>query len=85
LPQNSNRAHFFSNRKELNFASDSLWLAGYAVFKIPKFGLEIGFVIFQTFIMILGHTCRNSRGHFFVKKIEIWCVSFLCAIVKEKI
>jgi hypothetical protein len=35
---------------------------GFAIFKIPKFGLEIGLLIFQTFILILGQTCRNSRG-----------------------
>jgi hypothetical protein len=43
--------------------------AGFAVFKIPKFGLEIGLLIFQTFIPILGQTCRNSRGRVIAKKI----------------
>jgi hypothetical protein len=37
--------------------------------------LEIGLLIFQTFILILGQTCRNS---------ETWCVFFLCAAAKEK-
>ena len=42
--------------------------AGFAVFKIPKFGLEIGLLIFQTSIPILGQTCRNSRGHVIAQK-----------------
>jgi hypothetical protein len=42
--------------------------AGFAVFKIPKFGLEIGLLIFQTFIPILGQTFRNSRGRTIVQK-----------------
>jgi hypothetical protein len=47
--------------------------------------LEIGLLIFQTFIPILGQTCRNSRGRVFAqKKSETWCVSFLCATAKEK-
>jgi hypothetical protein len=58
-------------------------LAGFAVFKIPKFGLEIGLLIFQTFILILGQTCRNSRGRVIAqKKYETWCVIFLCAAAK---
>jgi hypothetical protein len=43
--------------------------AGFAVFKIPKFGLELGLLIFQTFIPILGETCRNSRGRIIAQKI----------------
>jgi hypothetical protein len=47
--------------------------------------LEIGILIFQTFISILGQTCRNSRGRVFAqKKSETWCVSFLCAATKQK-
>jgi hypothetical protein len=47
--------------------------------------LEIGLLIFQTFILILGQTCRNSgRRVFAPKKSETWCVSFLCAAAKEK-
>jgi hypothetical protein len=42
--------------------------AGFAVFKIPKFGLEIGLFIFQTFIPILGQTCRKSRGRVIAQK-----------------
>jgi len=42
--------------------------AGFAVSKIPKFGLEIGLLIFQTFIPILGQTCKNSRGRFIAQK-----------------
>jgi hypothetical protein len=60
---------FFSNRTELNFASDSFQICQITIFKIPKFGLEIGLLIFQTFIPILGQTCRNSRGHVFAQKI----------------
>jgi hypothetical protein len=57
--------------------------AGFAVFKIPKFGLEIGLLIFQTFIPSLGQTCRNSRGRVIAqKKSETWCVIFLCAAAK---
>jgi hypothetical protein len=50
----------------------------FAIFKIPKFGLEIGLLYsnfranlqkFQTFIQILGQTCRNSRGRIFAQKI----------------
>jgi hypothetical protein len=47
--------------------------------------LEIGLFIFQTFIPILGQTCRNSRGHVIAqKKSETWCVFFLCAAANEK-
>jgi hypothetical protein len=48
--------------------------------------LEIGLPIFQTFIPILGQTCRNSRGRVITqKKSETWCVFFLCAAAtKEK-
>jgi hypothetical protein len=54
-------------------------------FKIPKFGLEIGLLIFQTFILILGQTYRNSRGCLIAqKKSETWCVFILCAAAKEK-
>jgi hypothetical protein len=42
--------------------------SGFSVFKIPKFGLEIGLFIFQTFIPILGQTCRNSRGRVIAQK-----------------
>jgi hypothetical protein len=42
--------------------------AGFTVFKIPKFGLKIGLLIFQTFIPILGQTCRNSRGRVIAQK-----------------
>jgi hypothetical protein len=42
--------------------------ARFAVFKIPKFGLETGLLIFQTFIPILGQTCRNSRGRVIAQK-----------------
>jgi hypothetical protein len=42
--------------------------AGFAVFKILKFGLEIGLLIFQTFILILGQTCRNSRERVIAQK-----------------
>jgi hypothetical protein len=42
--------------------------SGFAGFKIPKFGLEIGLFIFQTFIPILGQTCRNSRGRVIAQK-----------------
>jgi hypothetical protein len=42
--------------------------AGFAIFKIPKFGLKIGVLIFQTFNPILGQTCRNYRGRVFVQK-----------------
>jgi hypothetical protein len=42
--------------------------AGFAGFKIPKFGLKIGLFIFQTFIPILGQTCRNSRGRVIAQK-----------------
>jgi hypothetical protein len=59
---------------------------GFAVFKIPKFGLEIGVLIFQTFNPILGQTCKNFKGRVFAqKKSETWSVSFLCAAAKEKI
>jgi hypothetical protein len=43
-------------------------IAGFAIFKIPKFGLEIGLLIFQTFIPILGQICRNSRGRVIAQK-----------------
>jgi hypothetical protein len=47
--------------------------------------LEIGLLIFQTFILILGQTCRNSRGRVIAQKnSETWCVFFLCAAAKEK-
>jgi hypothetical protein len=47
--------------------------------------LEIGLLIFQTFIPILGQTCRNSRGRVIAqKKSETLCVFFLCAAAKEK-
>jgi hypothetical protein len=47
--------------------------------------LEIGLLIFQTFILILVQTCRNSRGRVIAqKKSETWCVFFLCAAAKEK-
>jgi hypothetical protein len=57
-------------------------VAGFTVFKIPKFGLEIGLLIFQTFILILGQTCRNSRGRVIAQKSETCCVIFLCAAAK---
>jgi hypothetical protein len=60
-------------------------IAEFANFKIPKFGLEIGLLIFQTFIPILGQTCRNSGGRIIAqKKLKLWCVFFLCAAAKEK-
>jgi hypothetical protein len=47
--------------------------------------LEIGLLIFQTFILIVGQTCRNSRERVIAqKKSETWCVFFLCAATKEK-
>jgi hypothetical protein len=47
--------------------------------------LEIGLLIFQTFILILGQTYRNSRGCLIAqKKSETWCVFILCAAAKEK-
>jgi hypothetical protein len=42
--------------------------AGFALFKILKFGWEIGLFIFQTFIPILGQTCRNSRRRVIAQK-----------------
>jgi hypothetical protein len=30
--------------------------------------LEIGLLIFQTFILILGQTCRNSKGRVIAQK-----------------
>jgi hypothetical protein len=30
--------------------------------------MEIGLLIFQTFILILGQTCRNSRGRVIAQK-----------------
>jgi hypothetical protein len=47
--------------------------------------LEIGLLIFQTFILILGQTCRNFRGRVIAqKKSKTWCVFSLCAAAKEK-
>jgi hypothetical protein len=77
---------FFSNRTELNFASDSFRFDGFAVFKIPKFGLEIGLLIFQTFIPILGQTCRNSRGCVIAQKnLKLGVFSSYVLIQKRKI
>jgi hypothetical protein len=74
---------FFLNRTELNFASD---FAGFAVFKIPKFGLEIGLLIFQTFIPILGQTCRNSRGRVIAQKnLKLGVLSSYVLLQNKKI
>jgi biotin transporter BioY len=60
--------------------------AGFAVFKIPKFGLEIGFFIFQTFISILGQTCRNFRGRVIAqKKLKLGVLSSYVLLQNRKI
>jgi hypothetical protein len=59
---------------------------GFAVFKIPKFGLEIGLLIFQTFIPILGQTCRNSRGRVIAQKnLKLGVFSSYVLLQKRKI
>jgi hypothetical protein len=60
--------------------------AGFAIFKIPKFGLEIGLLIFQTFILILGQTCRNSRGRVIAQKnLKLGLFSSYVLLQKRKI
>jgi hypothetical protein len=59
--------------------------AGFAVFKISKFGLEIGLLIFQTFIPILGQTCINSRGHVIAQKnLKLGVFSSYVLLQKKK-
>jgi hypothetical protein len=60
--------------------------AGFAGFKIPKFGLEIELFIFQTFIPILGQTCRNCRGHVIAQKnLKLGVFSSYVLLQKRKI
>jgi hypothetical protein len=47
--------------------------------------LEIGLLIFQTFIPILGQTCTNSRGRVIAQKnLKLGVFFFLCAAAKYK-
>jgi hypothetical protein len=60
--------------------------ARFAVFKIPKFSLEIRLLIFQTFIPILGQTCRNSRGRVIAQKnLKLGVLSFYVLVQNKKI
>jgi hypothetical protein len=59
---------------------------GFAVFKIPKFGLEIGLLIFQTFILILGQISRNSRGRVIAQKnLKLGALSSYVLLQNRKI
>jgi hypothetical protein len=48
--------------------------------------LEIGLLIFQTFILILGQTCRNSRGRVIAQKnLKLGLFSSYVLLQKRKI
>jgi hypothetical protein len=47
--------------------------------------LEIGLLIFQTFIPILGKTCRNYRGRVFAQKnLKLGVFSSYVLLQKKK-